>query len=131
MNSPSLLNRTVLDRRTFLKAGAVSIGLPFLNVMLPRGARAETRSLSSKPSRIVLIARNLGLHAPFFFPEKVGRDYESTRYLSLLEENRGAFTVFSGVSHLGYGSHHCEKGLFTGVEWENIKNPQAGVRNSI
>ena len=131
MNSPTLLNRTVLDRRTFLKAGAVSIGLPFLNAMLPRGLRAETRSLNSKPSRIVLIARNLGLHAPFFFPEKAGLDYEATRYLGLLEENRGAFTVFSGVSHLGYGSHHCEKGLFTGVEWDHIKNPQADVRNSI
>lgn len=131
MNFPSLITRAVMNRRTLLKAGAVGIGLPLLNTMLPRGLRAATRAVHAKPNRLVLVGRNLGLHAPFFFPEKTGPDYEPTRYLSLLEENRGAFTVFSGVSHIGYGSHHCEKGLFTGVEWDRIKNPQADVRNSI
>lgn len=131
MNSPTPMTRTVLNRRTLLKAGAVSIGLPLLNAMLPRGLRAETRAINSRPSRLVLVGRNLGLHAPFFFPEKTGLDYEPTRYLSLLEENRGAFTVFSGISHLGYSHHTCLKGLFTGVEWDRIKNPQAEIRNSI
>lgn len=131
MHSPSLLNRTVLNRRTLLKAGAVSIGLPLLNAMLPRGLRAETRASHSRPNRLALIGRNLGLHAPFFFPEKTGLDYEPTRYLSLLEENRGAFTVFSGISHLRYSHHTCLKGLFTGVDWDRIKNPQAEIRNSV
>ena len=123
--------RTVLDRRTFLKSGAVSIALPLLNAMLPGGLRADSKAALLTPRRLVLVARNLGLHAPFFFPEQTGPDYQPSRYLRLLEEHRKDFTVFSGMSHLGYGSHHCEKALFTGVEWERIRNPQADVRNSI
>ena len=130
MNLPNH-SRPVLSRRTFLRAGAVSIALPFLNAMLPRGARAEARASSLRPRRLVLIGRNLGLHAPFLFPEQTGLSYEPTRYLQLLEEHRGDFTVFSGMSHLGYNSHHCEKGLFTGVEWDRIKNPHGDIRNSI
>jgi hypothetical protein len=131
MNSPTTVCRSVLDRRTFLRAGAVSIALPLLNAMLPRGARAESKADTLPPKRLVLVGRNLGLHAPFFFPQTTGLQYESTRYLQHLEGLRGRFTVFSGLSHLGYGSHHCEKGLFTGVEWERIRNPAADVRNSI
>lgn len=99
--------------------------------MLPKGLRADRAAGSLSPKRLLLIGRNLGLHAPFFFPEQAGPEYVPSRYLQLLEEHRGAFTVFSGMSHLGYGSHHCEKGLFTGVDWEQIRNPQADVRNSI
>jgi hypothetical protein len=123
--------RPPLSRRTFLRAGAVSIALPMLNAMLPRGLRADERAAAMKPKRLVLVARNLGLHAPFLFPEKTGPDYESTRYLKLLDEHRGSFTIFSGMSHLGYNSHACEKGLFTGVEWDRIKNSNGDVRNSI
>lgn len=124
-------SRTVMNRRAFLRSGAVSIALPLLNAMLPGGLRADTKAASLTPKRLVLVGRNLGLHAPFFFPEQAGTDYQPTRYLRLLQENRADFTVFSGMSHLGYGSHHCEKALFTGVAWENIRNPQADVRNSI
>jgi hypothetical protein len=120
-----------MDRRTFLKHGAVSISLPLLNAMLPRGLRADTQAAAMAPKRLVLVGRNLGLHAPFFFPEQPGPDYQPSRYLRLLDDHRSHFTVFSGMSHLGYGSHHCEKGLFTGVAWEHIRNPQADVRNSI
>jgi Protein of unknown function (DUF1552) len=124
-------SRSVLDRRTFLRSGGACIALPFLNAMLPRGLRAEERAINVAPKRLVLVARNLGLHAPWFFPTKPGLDYEATRYLKLLDEHRGSFTVFSGVSHLGYSGHHCEKALFTGVDWDRIKNPSADVRNSI
>lgn len=123
-------SRSVLNRRTFLRSGGACIALPFINAMLPRGMRAEERAMRVAPKRLVLVARNLGLHAPWFFPTKTGLDYEATRYLKLLEEHRGSFTVFSGMSHLGYHSHHCEKALFTGVDWDRIKNP-SDVRNSI
>lgn len=122
--------RKVLNRRTVLRAGGACIALPLLNAMLPGGLRAEERAIEMAPKRLVLVARNLGLHSPWFFPTKTGLDYESTRYLKLLDEHRGSFTVFSGMSHLGYHSHHCEKALFTGVDWERIKNPH-NVRNGI
>lgn len=61
--------RQPIARRHFLKAGAVSLALPALNAMLPRGLRAAE---SASPKRLLLIGRNLGLHAPFFFPETPG-----------------------------------------------------------
>ena len=121
--------RSPLSRRTFLRAGAVSLALPFLNGMLPRGLSAA--QAARPPKRLLLVARNLGLHAPFLFPETHGPDHESTRYLDLLKEHRGSFTLFSGVSHIGYNDHKSEPGLFTGVRWDKIKDPTREHHNSI
>jgi hypothetical protein len=123
--------RSPLSRRTLIKAGGISLALPFLNAMLPRSARGEAGHRAAAPRRLLLIGRNLGMHAPFLFPEKDGLDYESTRYLRLLEEHRGSFTVFSGMSHLRYANHHSEPGLFTGVDWDRIKEPAKEHHNSI
>lgn len=120
--------RQPLDRRHFLRAGAVSLALPALEAMLPRRASAEA---ITAPKRLLLIARNLGLHAPFLFPETPGLKYETTRYLKHLDEHRGKFTLFSGVSHLRYSAHMSETGLFTGVDWDRIREPAKGIRNSV
>jgi hypothetical protein len=80
---------------------------------------------------MLLIGRNLGLHSPFFFPETAGLEYESTRYLRHLDEHRGKFTTFSGVSHINYNNHHSEAGLFTGVHWDRIKEPAKEHHNGI
>jgi hypothetical protein len=111
-----------------LRAGAVGIALPALNSMLPRAALAAD---ARPPMRLLLIARNLGLHAPFLFPETAGPAYETTRYLRHLEPNRGRFTLFSGMSHLNYYNHHSEPGLFTGVHWDRIKEPLKQHHNTI
>ena len=128
MNAPQLNLRTPVARRQFLRAGAVCLALPALDAMLPRNASAAELAA---PKRLVLIGRNLGLHAPYLFPETAGPGYESTRYLAHLEENRGKFTIFSGVSHPRYSHHTSEPGLFTGVEWDRIKEPAKWMRNSI
>ncbi len=120
--------RRPIARRHFLRAGAVSLALPALNAMLPRGFGAEP---APSPKRLLLIGRNLGLHAPFLFPKTAGLKYESTRYLRHLEEHRGKFTLFSGVSHIKYNNHHSEAGLFTGVNWDRIKEPAKEHHNSI
>jgi len=120
--------RHPVSRRHFFKAGAVSLALPALNAMLPRGLRAEA---PASPKRLLLIGRNLGLHAPFLFPATAGLNYESTRYLQHLENHRGKFTLFSGVSHLNYNNHHSEAGLFTGVNWDRIKEPAKRHHNGI
>ena len=65
------------------------------------------------------------------FPETAGLKYESTRYLRHLDEHRGKFTIFSGVSHIKYNNHHSEAGLFTGVPWDRIKEPAKEHHNSI
>ncbi len=123
------LNTRLLSRRTMLRAGGVAIGLPLLDAMLPLGVGAEAKAEKLAPRRMVLISRPLGTHAPYLFPEKVGLDYESTRYLKVLDDQRGRFTVFSGLSHAGYGGHGSEPGLFTGVAAEGL-NPKS-FRNTI
>lgn len=108
-----------ISRRNFLRAAGVSIALPRLDAFLPRGFASAP---AAPPKRMLLIGRPLGLHAPFFFPEKPGKDYESTRYLKTLDAHRGGFTVFSGMSHRGYpGGHHTENALLTGVAPEGVR----------
>lgn len=119
-----------LSRRTLLKAAGVSIGLPLLDAMLPVGLRAETKASAMSPQRLVLIGRPLGFHAPFFFPEKPGKDYEPSRYLKLLDKHREHFTVFSGIAHRGYpGGHGTHPALFTGVRPEGVR--PGDLRNTI
>ena len=128
MNIPNLDLRTPLHRRHFLRAGGVSLALPALEAMLPRNAQSASLT---QPKRLLLIGRNLGFHAPFLFPETPGLHYENTRYLRHLDQHRGNFTLFSGISHLRYSHHTSEPGLFTGVDWDRIKDPAKWMRNSV
>ena len=124
------LNTRLLSRRTMLRATGVAIGLPLLDAMLPLGLGAEAKAEKLVPRRMVLISRPLGTHAQFLFPEKAGLDYESTRYLKLLDDHRGLFTLFSGLSHPGHAHHHSAPGLFTGVAGEFIRS-ETDLRNTI
>jgi hypothetical protein len=119
-----------MNRRTFLRAAGVCIGLPLLDAMLPIGRGAEQRAAAMRPKRLLLIGRPLGLHTPNFFPEKAGKDYQPTRYLKPLQDFRDDFTVFSGLSHRGYaGGHGTQVALLTGVAPEGLRFPE--IRNTI
>ena len=129
----NLINSRCLNRRTFLRAGAVSVSLPLLDAMLPAGFGAESKAKAAalQPQRMVLIHRPLGTYYPFLFPERAGPDYEATRYLKILEPHRGRFTVISGMGHVGYpNSHHTESAIFTGVSPAGIKRAD-DIHNSI
>jgi len=120
-----------LSRRSFLRAGAVTLSLPFFDAMLPRGARADAKAAAQAPKRMVLIHRPLGTYHPYLVPEAAGPAYKATRYLEKLETHRKRMTVFSGVSHLGYpNSHHTESALFTGVSPEGIARAD-DIHNSV
>ena len=113
-----------LSRRTFLKSGAVTIALPLLDAMLPlaRAAGESPQNKNGAPKRLIILMRPLGTYAPYFFPEKAGLDYEAPRFLKHLEDHRGKFTVFSGMSHLGYpNDHRTEFAVLSGVHPDNIK----------
>ena len=58
-----------LTRRSFIKAGAVSLSLPLLDAMVPEKTNAGTKSESGIPTRMVLIHRPLGTYHPFLVPE--------------------------------------------------------------
>jgi Protein of unknown function (DUF1552) len=118
----------MMNRRTFLRSAGICVGLPLLDAMLP-SVFAEDRP-DTLPRRMVLIGRPLGLHTPFLFPEKSGRDYEHSRYTRVLDAHRDKFTVISGMSHRGYtDGHHNDVALFTGAPPEGIR--LSDVRNTI
>lgn len=118
---------TRLNRRTFLRASGVAIGLPFLDAMRAASA-ADPKHAAGQP-RMVLIGQPLGLYGPNFFPEQPGRDYAPSRYLKLLDAHRDQFTVFSGMSHRYGAGHYAEVGLFTGVAPEFIR--ENDIKNAI
>lgn len=130
MTAPYVSTRTPLNRRRFLRGtGAAVLSLPLLEAMQPtfaRGADANARS----PKRFVAACATLGFHTPFLFPDKAGRDYELTPYLKLLEQHRGDFTVFSGLSHpeqQGNSGHASEMTWLTSAQRPGL----AGFRNTV
>lgn len=126
----NILNRATMGRRTFLRAGAVALGLPLLDAMIPSvfGEEGKSRVASLQPRRMVLIHRPLGTYHPHLVPSAAGPNYEATRFLKKLEAHRGRFTVFSSMGHPNYpNAHDTEPAIFTGVRDFNARD----LHNSI
>ena len=115
-----------IPRRLFLKNSSIAVGLPLLESMLPRNARADDRS--TPPRRMVCIGVPFGFDPKAFIPLKTGRDYKLPSHLKHLEEFRNDFTVMSGLSHpnTGGGGHKAEAVMLTGAPYPdysyNLKN---------
>jgi len=111
----------MITRRNLLRASGVAFAIPFFESL----ARAQDRN-ASKPKRMVAIQMNLGLYAQNFFPTQIGRDYQPSRYLQMLEAHRDQFTVISGTSHPDVnGGHVAAKSFLTAapfVQSSNFKN---------
>jgi hypothetical protein len=115
-----------LNRRTFLRAAGVSLALPWLDAIAPRHSKAAA---ASPPRRMVCICTPLGLHTPFLYPEKSGRDYELTPYLETLKDFRDDYTIMSGLSHPDVGaSHDSMYSFLTAAPHPEIRG---GFRNTI
>src|SRR5262249_30318693 len=111
-----------LSRRTFLRAAGVALALPCLDVF---GRAAETPR-----RRMVCVCTPLGLHPAYFFPAKVGKDYELTPYLEVLKDFRSDLTVVSGLSHAGMSpgfAHQASASFLTGVQGAG----RPGFKNAI
>jgi hypothetical protein len=116
-----------VHRRQFLRAAGVSLALPCLDAFSPGRARAEA---AQPRRRMVCICTPLGLHPPYFFPEKDGKDYELTPYLEVLREFQGDFTVVSGLSHAGMSpgfAHQASASFLTGAQGAG----RPGFRNTV
>ncbi|MDX1929723.1 MAG: DUF1552 domain-containing protein [Pirellulaceae bacterium] len=96
-----------IARRNFLQGAGVALALPWLESVTRSTANAQgVNPRTQKPRRFLGICNNLGLLPEEFFPKGVGRDYEPSLYLKLLQEHRQDFTVFSGVSHPNVDGGH-------------------------
>jgi hypothetical protein len=117
-----------LSRRKLLRAAGVSLALPMLEALRPRRAAAGGEK-SQVPRRMVCICTPLGLHAPHFFPQTAGKEYESTPYLDVLKDFRDDTTVISGLSHPEVGSSHDS--IYSFLTAAPHPEQRAGFKNSI
>jgi hypothetical protein len=118
------------SRRDMLRAGAVMLALPWLESLAcaaePGGGKPA--GAAEPPKRMVMICHAFGLYGPSFFPEKAGRDYQPSEYLTVLGDLREQCTVFSGISHPEIGGDHASESCFL----TSAKHPTAGgFRNTI
>src|SRR5687767_115238 len=105
-----------VSRRAFLRASGVAVSLPLLDAMAPSVLRAAKAAEGPGASgrRLVAINTSFGFHAPYFFPQTAGREYETTPCLDVLQDLRQDFTVFSGMSHPEVdGGHSAEASYLT------------------
>lgn len=109
------------NRRQFLRVGSAVLALPWLESLARAGE-------AGPPRRIVSICTSFGLYGPAFFPERPGREYEPSEYLTILKELREKFTVFSGISHPDIGGDHASEACFL----TSAKHPtRPGFRNTV
>ncbi len=110
MRSPHIATRGAMPRRRFLRGAGVALALPFLDSMTPAFAQSKKAgsplAAGATPRRMLGICNNLGLLGDQFFPKGAGRDYEPSPYLSLLQQHRKDFSVFTGVSHPNVDGGH-------------------------
>jgi len=109
------------SRRRFIQTSAALLALPWFESLARAGEPAA-------PRRMVNICTAFGLYGPSFFPEKAGRDYEASEYLTILGDLRSQFTVFSGISHPDIGGDHASEACFL----TSSKHPTgSSFRNSV
>src|SRR5258706_10303106 len=112
-NSPTILTRSAVSRRRFLRGAGVALALPLLDAMAPSLATAAVADAAGQPPRRMLaICNNLGLLPEQFFPNQAGRGYKLSPYLELLGARRDDFTVFSGVWHPDVDGGHPADNCF-------------------
>jgi len=117
-----------LSRRTFLRGTGVVVALPMLEAMTPVFGSQNGNRESQPKRRMVALNMELSFHPPNLIPEKVGRDYELTRYLKPLANLRNDFTIISGTSHPEVdGGHAASKSWLTGAPHPGAAN----FKNSI
>lgn len=87
--------RKSLHRRTFLRGAGTCLALPWLEAMLPQGARAA--SSPTVTPRMGMFYFGTGMNMREFYPEGFGHEAKLSRILKPLEPHRGQFTVLSGT----------------------------------
>ncbi len=98
--------RKAMDRRSFLRASGIAMGLPFLDAMKPSFASAASIAEAASPQRMVILMNSLSLLPQHYFPTQAGFGYDSTPYLDILGGHRDKMTVISGTSLPGVASGH-------------------------
>lgn len=124
--------RSEINRRRFLlKAAGGSLALPGLSSLFakatgPVAAVQATRGAGVGAKRFVAVGNLLGFQQKSFFPERVGKGYESTTLLKPLESMRDQMTVYRGLDHGIRGGHFAVHSFLSGVLHSEAKDRPDG-----
>jgi hypothetical protein len=88
-----------LNRRTLLRGLGVSMGLPLLDAMTPAGA--SKAPVTGAPTRLAFVYVPNGINMAHWTPQATGKDFEITRVLTPLKDQRHNLTMLTGLTHNG------------------------------
>jgi hypothetical protein len=89
-----------LPRRTFLRGLGASLSLPYLDAMIPAGARAAEKAVASAaPTRMAYIYLPNGAIMPQWTPSGEGEKWELSPTLSSLKNVKDQLQVITGLMH--------------------------------
>jgi hypothetical protein len=103
--------RTNISRRTLLRGAGVSLGLPWLEAMLPSSARAQSGA-PQNPVRIAILYMPNGVNTAHWYPEGVGRDFQLSATLEPLAGLNDQILVLSNLWNAGAkggDGHYCKE----------------------
>lgn len=120
-----------LDRRCFIKATGLIVGLPFLE-SLTGGLLHSTPLIAAEPvpkeggANLVCIGNLLGFYAPYFFPKTAGKDYDYPFLLEPLKPLKADISLHGGLDHGLKGGHFAVHTFLTGVMQGDAKGRPDG-----
>ncbi|HKY39309.1 MAG TPA: DUF1552 domain-containing protein [Polyangiaceae bacterium] len=120
-----------LSRRLVFGGAATLLGLPFLESVLPRSARAQAQGA---PVRMVCIFMPNGFDMATFRPKTVGPDYALPLMFAGLEDMKPHFSIVTGLANEpadpgGSGDHGSGTGAF--ITCARLNRSPTDIRNGI
>ncbi len=88
-----------LTRRTLIRGLGVSLALPWLESLAPRGWAATAPSAARSPQRMAFIFVPNGVHLPDWTPKREGYGYDLPHILTPLAPVQDDVMVISGLTH--------------------------------
>jgi hypothetical protein len=100
-----------ISRRTLLRGAGVSLGLPWLEAMMPYSARAQSRA-PRNPVRMAMLYMPNGVNTAHWYPEGEGRDFKLSATLEPLAGLNDQIMVLSNLWNAGAkggDGHYCKE----------------------
>jgi hypothetical protein len=92
--------RLAISRRTLLRGAGVSLGLPWLEAMMPSSARAQS-AMPKNPVRMAMLYMPNGVNVAHWYPKGTGRDFELSPTLEPLADFKDQVQVLSNLWNAG------------------------------
>jgi hypothetical protein len=121
-----------ISRRTLLRGAGVSLGLPWLEAMVPSSALASSK-IPKIPVRMAMLYMPNGVNTSAWSPEGTGRDFKLSPTLEPLESLKDRVVVMSNLwnaaSKGGDGHYVKEAAILTCTTIK--KTPGADIGNGV